>query len=170
MKRRLDTLLRTLILAACALPVLASSAAAQSAERGPALEVFGGYFGDSGGGHPRTFGVRGSYRFSETWAVEAAFSKVDIGGQVWFGDLSAKAYLVDTSRFEIYALGGPGLYRVKFFDETFNEDTVHVGLGAQIGLGVHAYLRPEIRERWLTDDLKWDSRLAEYSLGFGWRF
>src|SRR5215218_6646560 len=106
MKQRLNTLLRTLILTALALPMLSSSAAAQTEDHGPAFEIFGGSIGDSGSGHPRVFGARGSYRFNDVWAVEGAFAKEDVGGQVWFGDVSAKAYLVDTSRFEIYALGG----------------------------------------------------------------
>jgi hypothetical protein len=170
MKRRLNTLFCSLILAAFALPVLSSSAAAQTADHGPALDVFGGYYGNSGDGHPRLFGARGSYRFSDTWAVEAAYSKVDVDGQLWFWDVSAKAYLIDTSHFEIYALGGPGIFRAKSFGETFNQDTVHLGLGAEIGLGARAYLRPEIRGHWATDELTWDARLTEYTLGFGWRF
>jgi len=171
MKQRFNTLFCSLILAACALPLLSSPAAAQIADHhGPALDIFGGYFGDSGSSHPRTFGLRGSYRFTDTWAVEGAFAKVDVGGQVWFGDLSAKAYLVDTSHFEIYALGGPGRFRSRFFGDTFNQNTVHLGLGAEIGLSSRAYLRPEVRGRWATDEITWDARLTEYTLGFGWRF
>jgi opacity protein-like surface antigen len=170
MKQRFKTLLRSLILAACALLMLSSSAAAQTEDPGPAFDIFGGYLGNSGSGHPRTFGIRGSYRFTDVWAVEGAFAKVDVGGQVWFGDVSAKAYLVDTSRFEIYALGGPGRFRSRFFGDTFNQNTVHLGLGAEIGLGARAYLRPEIRERWATNEITWDARLTEYTLGIGWRF
>jgi len=170
MKRRFNTLFCSLILAACALPMLSSSAAAQTKDHGPALDIFGGYLGDSGSSHPRTFGIRGSYRFTDNWAVEGAFAKVDVGGQFWFGDVSAKAYLVDTSRFEIYALGGPGRFRAKAFGDTFNQNTVHLGLGAEIGLGTRAYLRPEVRGRWATDEITWDARLTEYTLGFGWRF
>lgn len=170
MKPRFKTLLCSLILAACALSILSSSAAAQTEDHGPAFDIFGGYLGSSGSGHPRTFGIRGSYRFTDVWAVEAAFAKVDIGGQVWFGDVSAKAYLVDTSRFEVYALGGPGRFRSRFFADTFNQNTVHLGLGAEIGLGARAYLRPEIRERWATDEITWDARLTEYTLGVGWKF
>jgi opacity protein-like surface antigen len=170
MKRRLNTLLHTLTLAALALPLLSSSAFAQTADHGPAFDIFGGYFGDSGSDHPKVFGARGSYRFSEVWALEATYSKADVDGQVWFGDVSAKAYLVDTSHFEIYALGGPGIFRAKAFGDTFNQNTVHLGLGAEIGLGARAYLRPEVRGRWATDEITWDARLTEYTLGFGWRF
>ena len=170
MNRTLNALCRILILTALALPMLSSSAFAQTADHGPAFDIFGGYLGDSGSSHPRTFGIRGSYRFTDVWAVEGAFAKVDVGGQVWFGDVSAKAYLVDTSRFEIYALGGPGRFRSRFFGDTFNQNTVHLGLGAEIGLGARAYLRPEVRGRWATDEITWDARLTEYTLGFGWRF
>ena len=170
MKLRLSTLLHTLTLAACALPMLSSSAAAQTEDHGPAFDVFAGYYDTSGSGNPKAFGLRGSYRFSDVWAVEAAYSKVDVDGQLWFGDVSAKAYLVDTSHFEIYALGGPGRFTAKAFGETFNQNTVHLGLGAEIGLGARAYLRPEVRGRWATDEITWDARLTEYTLGFGWRF
>jgi opacity protein-like surface antigen len=170
MKRRFNTLFCTLILAACALPALSSSAAAQTADHGPAFELFGGYLGDSGSDHPRIFGARGSYRFSDVWALEATYSKADVGGQVWFGDVSAKAYFLRANRFSFYALGGPGIFRAKAFGETFNQNTVHLGLGTEIDLGARAYLRPEVRGRWATDEITWDARLTEYSLGFGWRF
>jgi opacity protein-like surface antigen len=172
MKRTLDALCRILILTACALPVLSSSAAAQTEDRGPAFDLFGGYLRSTGSvdGHSKDFGLRGSYRFSDTWAVEGALAKVDESGQLWFGDLSAKAYLVDTSRFEIYALGGPGVFRAKFDGEASNQAAVHFGIGAEIGLGARAYLRPEIRGRWATDELNWDAGIAEYSLGIGWKF
>jgi opacity protein-like surface antigen len=172
MKRRFNTLFCSLILAAFALPVLSSSAAAQTEGRGPAFDLFGGYLRSTGSidGHSKDFGLRGSYRFSGTWAVEGAFAKVDEGGDLWFGDLSAKAYLVDTSRFEIYALGGPGVFRAKLGGEASDQATVHFGIGAEIGLGARAYLRPEIRGRWATDELNWDAGIAEYSLGIGWRF
>jgi hypothetical protein len=172
MKRRLNTLFCSLILAAFALPVLSSSAAAQTADHhGPALEIFGGYVGNSGYYHPKVFGARGSYRFTDMWAVEATYSKLDVAdGQVWFGDVSAKAYLVDTSHFEIYALAGPGRFNSRFFGESFNDNTVHLALGAEVGLGAQAYLRPEVRTRWATDDVTWDARMTEYTLGFGWRF
>jgi hypothetical protein len=170
MNRRLSTLFRILILATCALPAFSLSAAAQTVERGPALDVFGGYLGSSDSGHPRTFGVRGSYRFTDVWAIEAAFSKVDIGGQVGFGDFSAKAYFLRADRFKVYALGGAGLLRSRFFGETLEENTVHLGLGTEIGLGARTYLRPEIRSRWDINHINWNERITEYSLGLGWKF
>jgi opacity protein-like surface antigen len=170
MNRLADTLFRSLTLAAFALPVLSASAAAQPAERGPAFDIFGGYLGSSDSGHPRTFGVRGSYRFTDVWAVEAAVSKVDIGGEVGFGDVSAKAYFFRADRFRIYALAGAGLFRSRFFGDTFEEDTIHLGLGTEIALGARTYLRPEIRSRWEINDIQWNARLTEYSLGFGWKF
>lgn len=170
MKRRLNTLFCSLILAAFALPVLSSSAVAETTDHGPALDVFAGYFDNFGFGNPKAFGLRGSYRFSSVWAVEATYSKADVEGQVWFGDASVKAYLVDTSRFSFYALGGPGIFRSRFSGESFNDNTVHLGLGAEVELGARAYLRPEVRGRWSTDEINWNARLVEYTLGVGWRF
>ena len=86
---------------------------------------------------------------------------------IWFGDLSLKAYFVHSDRFEMYALAGPGLFRVESEDE---QTTLHFGLGADIGLGERAYLRPEARGRWLEDELRFDDGIVDYSLGIGWRF
>ena len=47
---------------------------------------------------------------------------------------------------------------------------MHAGLGAEIGLTDRLYLRPEVRSRWSTDDLKFNDGLVSYSLGIGWRF
>ena len=171
MKRSLNALCRILIPAVCSLPMLASSAAAQPVDRGPALEVFAGYFDTAGGDdNPRALGLRGSYKFTGVWAVEAAYTKVDVDGEVWFADASAKAYFFRSDRFRFYALGGPGIFRSRSFGETFNQDTVHLAFGSEIDLGARAYLRPEIRSHWATDDISWDGRLSEISLGFGWRF
>jgi hypothetical protein len=69
-------------------------------------------------------------------------------------------------------LGGPGLYRISDDDFDFHQEeaTVHLGIGAEIRLGQRAYVRPEARGRWFTDELEFDRGLADYSLGFGWRF
>jgi len=57
--------------------------------------------------------VRGGFRFSNVWALEGALSRLNEDAAVGFADLSAKAYVIDSDRFEIYALAGPGLYKVR---------------------------------------------------------
>ena len=71
-------------------------------------------------------------------------------GQLWFGDVSAKAYLVETRPLRDLRPGRAGHLQGKSFGETFNDDTVHLGLGAEIGLCARVYLRPEVRGRWAT--------------------
>ena len=172
MNRRFDVMLRGLLLATLALPVLAASTAAQEGpERGFSLDLFGAHLRASGedGGSTRSLGLRGGYRFSRTWALEGSLSRLDEDAQVWFGDLSAKAYLVDTSHFELYALGGPGEFRVRVGGDEVDRSTIHLGIGAEIGLGRQAYLRPEVRRRWEINSIGSDA-INEYSLGFGWKF
>ncbi len=149
---------------------VASSASAQDVERGPSFELFGGRIEPTDSDadfHSESYGLRGGYRFGNMWALEGTVARLNEDVDVWFGDLSAKAYLIDTSRFEVYALGGPGVYKV---EDASEKVTLHLGVGAEIGLGQRAYLRPEVRGRWLADELKADEGLAEYSLGIGWRF
>ncbi|HKI04716.1 MAG TPA: porin family protein [Thermoanaerobaculia bacterium] len=171
MTRRIHRLSMTFAAALFSL-VAASSALAQSEERGATLELFGSRIQQIEGPkfHNESYGLRGGFRFSETWALEASVSRLDEDVDVWFGDLSAKAYVVDTSHFDLYALGGPGVNRISDGDFDEDETTVHFGIGAEIHLGQQAYLRPEVRGRWLTDDLEFDRGLADYSLGIGWRF
>lgn len=98
--------------------------------------------------------------------MEGALSRLS-DADVWFGDVSAKAYLVHSQPFEIYALAGPGLVRLSGMED---KATVHFGIGAEIGVGRRGYLRPEVRGRWLADELRSDDGIVDYSLGFGWRF
>ena len=151
-----------LLVLATAAPVLAEGG------RGATFELFGTHVRSTADSryHQEAFGLRGGYRFGSTWAVEGEVSQ--LYKDVWFGDLSAKAYLIDTSRFEIYALAGPGLYKVR--GQGSGEATVHVGIGAEVGLTSRLYLRPEVRGRWLAEELKANDGIVQYSLGLGWRF
>ena len=149
----------------------AADAGAQEADRGFSLGLFGAYFTSESGGDTadeEAWGLRGSYRFTNVWAVEAALSTLrDDGTGVYFGDLSAKAYFFHADRFEAYLLGGAGLLRIDDLDE--EETTLHLGLGTELKLSGNAYLRPEVRARWLEEDVD-AVTFMEYSLGIGWRF
>lgn len=148
----------------------ASPALAQDVETGPTFELFGARVEPINNDidfSTESYGVRGGYRFSNRWALEAAVSRLDEDVDIWIGDLSAKAYAFQSDRFGIYALGGPGVYKV---EDIVEELTLHLGIGAEIGLGQRAYLRPEVRGNWLAEELKADEGLVEYSLGIGWRF
>jgi hypothetical protein len=168
MTRRIHRLSMTFAVALSSLAVI-SPVSAQEVETGPSFELFGSRVeptnADSGF-HTESYGLRGGFRFSNGWAVEGALSRLNEDANLWFGDLSAKAYAIHSDRFEIYALAGPGLYKVPDREWV----TVHLGIGAEIGLGQRAYLRPEVRGRWLADELKANEGLLDYSLGFGWRF
>jgi hypothetical protein len=169
------------ILEVCTIPALAAliflgvalSASAQDEQPGASIDLYGARVDtiQSSEGHGTAYGLRGGYRFNNVWALEGSAEHLDEGFTNWFVDVSAKAFLIDTSHFEVYALAGPGLFRVSAFGESEDQATVHAGIGAQFGLGSsRAYLRPEIRSRWSTDDLKFNDGLVSYSLGIGWRF
>lgn len=167
--RRIHRLSITFATALLSLAVT-SSARAQDAKAGATFELFGGRIEPTDSDadfHSESYGLRGGYRFNNTWALEGTVARLNEDADIWFGDLSAKAYLIDTSHFEIYALGGPGVYKV---ESDYEKVMLHLGIGAEIGLGQRAYLRPEVRGRWLADELKADEGLVEYSLGLGWRF
>jgi Outer membrane protein beta-barrel domain len=151
--------------------LLPAESHAQEADRGFSLDLFGAYLTAESGGdtaEEESWGLRGSYRFTNVWALEGALSTLrDDGTDVYFGDLSAKAYLLRSGRFEGYLLGGAGLLRIDDLDD--EETTLHLGLGAEIKLSDRAYLRPEVRARWLEEDVD-AVTFMEYSLGIGWQF
>ena len=88
----------------------ASSALAQSDERGAAFELFGARVQqiEEPSFHTESYGLRGGFRFGRVWALEASVSRLNEDVDVWFGDLSAKAYVAHWDRFELYALGRTG--------------------------------------------------------------
>jgi hypothetical protein len=173
MIRRSQWFSRVLAMAAAALMAAPSAASAQSDARRASFDLFGAYVrpvDSDADADTEAFGLRGGYRFTGPWALEGSLSRLNEDVDLWFADLSAKAYFVHHDRFEVYALAGPGIFRVSEGDFEEDETTVHVGLGAEIGLGERAFLRPEVRGRWLADELIFDDGIADYSLGFGWRF
>jgi|GEM_PF-2202596 len=168
MTHRIYQLSSTLIAALFSLAV-ASSASAQSEMRGPYFDLFGARVQSVDGSdhfHSDGYGVRGGFRFNNVWAVEGSLSQFK-DSDVQFGDLSAKAYFLHSKGFEMYAVASPGLFKAS--GESLRL-SLHAGIGAEIGLGDRAYLRPEVRGHWLSEDLNGDNHLVDYSLGFGWRF
>lgn len=162
--------LRVTLAAALCLPFLAPDAHAQDEKRGFSLDLYGAYlsvtsdgYRDRDGDGGKGFGFRGSYRFNDVWALEGAVSElVDDQADERFMDVSAKAYFLRSNYFEVYGLAGGGLSRL-------GGGTVHLGLGGEIPLRDRAFLRPEVRGRWLDQKLN-DDPIMEYSLGVGWRF
>jgi hypothetical protein len=176
MDRRLDALFRALLLAAFALPLLSSSAAAQDEPRGTSFELFGGvsalYSRERGllSLHADSFGVRGGFHLTRIWTLEAALSRSSDYRILWNGDVSAKAYLFQAERFRLFALAGPGIQREDVGGHTDLSSTVHAAVGAEIALTAKAYLRPEVRAGWYSDHLFGRDYSTDYTLGFGWRF
>jgi len=169
MTRRIQSLSVTFATALLSFAI-ASAASAQDVRTGASFGLFGARVQPTDSDadvHTEAYGLRGGYRFGGVWALEGSLSRLNEDAELWFGDLSAKAYLVHSNRFEIYALGGPGVYKIEDVGE---KATVHLGIGAEIGLGERAYLRPEVRGHWLADELRVDDGLVDYSLGIGWRF
>jgi hypothetical protein len=167
MTRRIYRLSSTLAAAVFSL-VAASSASAQSEVRGSYFDLFGARVESTGSDpfHTESYGVRSGFRFNDVWALEGSVSRVK-DTDAWFGDLSAKAYFLHLKGFEMYGVASPGLFRVAGEGPRL---TLHAGIGAEIALSQRAYLRPEVRGRWLAKELNGDSGLVDYSLGLGWRF
>ena len=175
MNRRLDALFRALILAACALCLLSSSAAAQDEPRGTSFELFGGasaiYSSDRGLSlHTESFGVRGGFHLTRIWTVEGQLSRSSHDRLLFNAEVSAKAYLFQADRFRFFALAGPGIQHEDVAGHTGISSTVHAGIGAEINLAARTYLRPEVRAGWYSDHLSATDHSLDYTLGFGWRF
>lgn len=164
---------RIFIVVMVAFAAVPLSASAQNATRGPSFDLFGALVRSTNSDadlETEAYGLRGGFRFTNVFALEGSLSRLNEDVEIWFGDLSLKAYFVHSDRFEVYGLAGPGYFRVSDDGEGVDDTTVHLGLGAEIGLGERTYLRPEVRGRWLADELRANDGLVDYSLGFGWRF
>lgn len=116
-------------------------------------------------------GLRGSFHLGGRFALEGSVSKLENSftfGDVWLADLSAKYYVKNRGRTAVYLVGGPGTMISSDFDA--GETLLHLGLGLEILVGDHLFVRPEVRGRWFTDYLRSDATLGDLALGFGWRF
>lgn len=174
MTRRMNRFSRISTTAALAFMAAFSAASAQDGGRRLSFDLFGAEVrlldSDADGFDTEAYGLRGGYRFNGLWAVEGSLSRLNEDVDVYFADLSAKAYFVHSNRFEVYALAGPGIFRVSDAGEDEDLTTVHFGIGGEIDLGERAYLRPEVRSRWDADELRFEDGLVDYSLGLGLRF
>lgn len=127
------------------------------------------------GDNETAFGLRGGYRFDQTWGVEAALSQTEVGFvDINFIDLSARRSLTGNGDTEVFVFSGFGLVRVEidtpFFSDSDSDFTFHTGIGLDYALGENFYLRPDARLRWLATDAAGDSLFSEVTLGVGYRF
>lgn len=169
-KRTSSLLLACAILLACASPSTAQDGSAgkdwYNPTQEPRLEIFlSSVFANSTS--EGSFGIRGALPLKNRWHFEGSLSRIhDRNVDLWLVDLSAKYYLRDRDRTDIYLVAGPGVFYSSDLDA--NETTLHLGVGAEIALGQRFYIRPELRGRWFTDRLG-DSNFGDLSVGFGWR-
>ncbi len=133
---------------------------------GPQVEIFfSSLFANSVS--EGSFGLRGSFHLRKRFALEGSLSRIaDSRVNIWIADMSAKYYLDHRGRARVYLVGGP----VLFFSDDLDagEFMLHLGLGAEFALGSKFYLRPELRGRWLAENV--DANFGDLALGFGWRF
>ncbi|MEE8526581.1 MAG: outer membrane beta-barrel protein [Thermoanaerobaculia bacterium] len=113
-----------------------------------------------------SFGLRGSLRVRNRFHVEASVSRLNGRVDLFLIDFSAKYYLRDR-RTDLYLVAGPGLFYSSDLDA--DELMLHFGFGAEFTLGRRLYLRPEIRGRWLAEDLD-AGTIGDLAVGLGWRF
>jgi hypothetical protein len=139
-------------------------------KRGFSLDLYGAYLSVASDGYryrdeddKKGFGLRGTYRFNNVWALEGAISEfTGDDADERLVEVSAKAYFLHSNYFEAYALAGVGHSRFQGFSDH------HLGLGLEVPVGSRTYLRAEIRGRW--DGIGGHDIEPEYSLGVGWRF
>jgi outer membrane protein with beta-barrel domain len=141
------------------------------------LEFYGGIYEPSGDAldSENTYGLRGAVGLSDRFALEASAgyfkSEVDtVDINLTLLDLSLKTYLNPAGKAKFFLFAGPGWafvsvnlngHHLDFLDD--DSFTAHAGVGAEIPLGEHVYLRPEGRGRWFengNDDLDYEVTLA----------
>ena len=114
-----------------------------------------------------SFGLRGSWPLKRKLGVESGLSRIASGGfNIFLLDFSAKYYLRDRRRTDFYLIGGPGA----IFEGSLNgiEALVHFGFGWEIDISRRLYFRPELRGRWVVEDID-GLTIGDLSLGLGWR-
>lgn len=167
-----------IIFSALALVLAAGTASAQAGD--VSFELYGGVYSPSGGlDDELTYGLRGGYRATNAFGLEASVGRFDISQppvelDVILVDLSFKGYLNSGSKAEVFLFGGPGWAFIDanaFGNTVFSDDslTLHAGIGVDISLGQHVYLRPDVRGRWFEKSASNDVDV-EASLALGFTF
>lgn len=114
-----------------------------------------------------SFGIRGSWHRKRKLALEGSLSRIAAGSlDIFLIDFSAKYYLRDRRRTDVYLVGGPGAIFEGAFEGT--EALVHFGIGLEVDLTRRLYLRPELRGRWFVEDVG-RVNIGDLVLGLGWR-
>jgi hypothetical protein len=145
--------------------------AALAQQRPASLELFVGEFAPEEDYGDLTYGVRGGYRISDHFGLEASLGFGELADSVDFTllDLSAKAYLgSSTGKSQFFLFAGPGW---AWLDATSlgkaDSFSVHAGVGLDLRLGERLYIRPDARIRWFEDGGGTD---LEASLAIGFSF
>lgn len=159
------------------------------------FELYGGYYfiDQSEAGDDFIYGLRGGYRFADSWGLQANVSRlnvglaedipmVDVDIDVTFVEVSALWFVNPRKKAEFFVYGGVGdasidanvdigagfngpPVEVNVDDSLF---TYHVGAGVDVALGERTYLRPDLRARGFED--RSNDIDLELSLAIGWRF
>lgn len=157
------------------------------------LELYGGYYliDQSEAGDDFIYGLRGGYRFSDSWGLQANVSllnieleeeipMVDVDVDVTFVEVSALWFVNPGKQAEFFLYGGIGDASIDVnVDVDAGGDPVevdvddslfayHLGAGVQVALGERTYLRPDLRARAFDD--RSSEVDFELSLAIGWRF
>ena len=140
------------------------------------IEIFAGYLWADYSNHDLdlddfVYGARGGYNFTDRFALQgtverfdgedstgSGLGKVTYRVQSWFVDVSFVWQVNPDDRATFMVYGGPGWgnFDADITGSTIavddSEFTLHAGLGLEIALTKHIYLRPDVRTRWYELD------------------
>ena len=134
-----------------------------------------------------SLGVRLRAPVTNRWSIEASWSHNDSESYYAhhagdFADLSLRYDIVGNDHLTFFAFAGPGWYSLErpkgiiFFGDIQDPGpapegvSYHAGIGLDIRLGKHFYLRPDLRHRVLEDVSFGDDDFGEGSVALGYRF
>ena len=165
--------------AAVVLVLAATSARAEVAKGTGEVELFLGYlFHDDQAGQSADdsiYGVRGGYVFTPRAGFQGSVGRYSksfsglLGGQKLeqtMLDFSVLWHVNPAARSVFNVYGGPGWTFADFGATSGDSLTLHVGLGAKIGVSDRFYVRPDARYRWYEESGA-DNEI-EASVSVGW--